>query len=310
MGFYILTYLCIAVFTLAIGYRIYLQIRLPLHLRWEIYPVQHEPAAKSAYGGSYLEELNWWEKKQESSVFNELWYMVPEILLLRGLWNDNRRLWWVSFPFHFGMYLMVATFGLLVFHAFFVIGGFSSGKIAVVLSSLIPVIGWIGLILGITGSLGVLYKRITDRQLRCYSSFIDYFNIIFIFLFFFSAFMSCLWGDPFLEGAKTYTLGLLTGGASLGSQAPDQNIFGILTVVFASLLIAYIPLTHMSHMFMKYFLYHNVKWDDAPNRPGGRMEDAIKNNLELKPTWQAKHVGTDGRKSWRDIASLSPKEIR
>ncbi len=44
----------------------------------------------------------------------------------------------------------------------------------------------------------------------------------------------------------------------------------------ASLLVAYIPLTHMSHMFMKYFLYHKVKWDDAPNRRGGRIEAAVR----------------------------------
>ena len=34
----------------------------PTHVRWEIYPVQHETTARAAYGGSYLEELNWWEK--------------------------------------------------------------------------------------------------------------------------------------------------------------------------------------------------------------------------------------------------------
>ena len=38
---------------------------LPVHVRWEIYPVQHETTAKVAYGGSYMEELNWWEKKHE-----------------------------------------------------------------------------------------------------------------------------------------------------------------------------------------------------------------------------------------------------
>ena len=39
-----------------------------------------------------------------------------------------------------------------------------------------------------------------------------------------------------------------------------------------------------------------------------RFEAAIKENLELKPTWKAKHVEADGRKSWRDIASSAPKE--
>jgi len=63
-------------------------------------------------------------------------------------------------------------------------------------------------------------------------------------------------------------------------------------------------------MFMKFFFYHNVKWDDVPNIRGGRIEAAVTKNLELKPTWQAKHIGADGQKSWKDIASSSPKEMK
>ena len=103
MGFYILSYLCIAVFVLATAYQIYRQMSLPVHVRWEIYPVQHETAAKVAYGGSYMEEIDWWKKSPEKSLLSELRYMVPEILFIRGLWKENRSLWWVSFPFHFGL---------------------------------------------------------------------------------------------------------------------------------------------------------------------------------------------------------------
>ena len=39
MGFYILSYLCIAVFVVASGYRIYRQLPMPVHVCWEIYPV-------------------------------------------------------------------------------------------------------------------------------------------------------------------------------------------------------------------------------------------------------------------------------
>jgi nitrate reductase gamma subunit len=314
MGFYILSYLCIAVFILAVVHLIYMHVTLPVHVRWEIYPVQHETAGKSAYGGSYMEELNWWEKKQESSLLNEVKYIVPEILLLRGLWKENKSLWLVSFPFHFGLYLMVATFGLLLLHALLIIWGCtafaSGGAFRTLMDGLIAVAGWCGLIAGNIGSIGILYKRWTNRDMRDYSSFIDYFNTLFIFLFFLAAFMTCLTGDPFLEGAKAYTIGLLTGGASLNSYEPGQNIPGILTIVLASLLFAYIPLTHMSHMFMKYFIYHRVKWDDTPNRPGSAIESAVEANLDLIPTWQAKHVGADGRKSWKDIASSAPKELK
>ncbi len=314
MGFYVLSYLCIAVFIGATGCLIYRQITLPLHVRWEIYPVGHETTARLAYGGSYMEEVNWWNNKYESSLINELKYMVLEILFLRGLWKENRNLWWVSFPFHFGMYLMIATFGLLLLHAVISLGGFptftAGGTAATLLSVLIATTGWSGLILGNIGSMGTLYKRLADPELRNYSSLADYFNILFIFLFFLAALITCLLGDPLLEGAKAYTFGLLTGGHYLNPYLPGQTFFGSATIVLASLLIAYIPLTHMSHMYMKYFLYHNVKWDDAPNQRGGKIESAIMQNLDLKPTWQAKHVGADGHKSWRDIATSAPKDMK
>ena len=310
MGFYVLSYLCMMVFIGATGCLIYRQINLPLHVRWEIYPVRHETTARVAYGGSYMEEVNWWNKPYKSLRINELKYMAPEILFLRGLWKENRSLWWFSFPLHFGLYLMIATFALLLLHACFALGGFSAVVVSFLLSGLIVATGWSGLILGSIGGLGMFYRRLTDRELRDYSSFADYFNILFIGLFFLSALMTCLLSDPFLEGAKAYTFGLLTAGSSRNFYVPGQNVAGLLTIVSASLLVAYIPLTHMSHMFMKYFLYHQVKWDDAPNRPGGLIEAAIKNNLELKPTWQAKHIGADGHKSWRDISSSATKEMK
>ena len=315
MGFYVLSYLCIAVFVIATGYRIYRQMTMPVHVRWEIYPVQHETAAKVAYGGSYMEEVDWWEKKRERSLLSELRYMVPEILFIRGLWKENRGLWRVSFPFHFGLYLTIATFVLLLKHAGFTLLGSTAfaaagSALRTLLDGLIVLLGWGGLILGIIGSLGLLYRRLTDPELRNYSSPVDYFNLLFTLLFFISALVSCLSGDPALEGAKAYTFGLLTGGHSPSHYLPGQSLPGGVAIVTASLLVAYIPLTHMSHMFMKYFLYHDVKWDDAPNRRGGRIDAAVRKNLELRPTLGAKHVKADGRKSWRDIASSAPKEMK
>jgi len=313
MGFYIFTYFCIAVFILATIRLIYRHLTLPLHVRWEIYPVQHETAERTVYGGSYMEKMDWWENNYETSRVNELKYMAPEILLLRGLWKQNKRLWWVSFPFHLGLYLMMACFALLLLHACLTVWGgavFAASMLNALLSGLISVVGWIGMIAGTIGSLGMLYKRLTNRAMRTYSTFADYFNILFLLLFFLFAVISSLFADPVLDGAKAYMLGLLTAGVYAPAYAPGQNIFGALTIVMASLLIAYIPLTHMSHMFMKYFLYHNVKWDDAPNRPGSKIESAVAQNLKYRPTWKAKHIGADGEKSWQDIASSAPKETK
>jgi len=303
MGFYLLSYLCVAVFVLASSYRIYVQMTLPVHVRWELYPVQHEPAAKTAYGGSYMEELNWWEKKQERSLVNEMLFMFPEILFIRGVWKKNRSLWWVSFPFHFGLYLMFAAFGLMLLHAGFTLWEAAAWRS--LLDSFIATAGWSGIILGTIGTLGLLHRRLTDPELKAYSTASDYFNLLFILLFFISALVTSLLADPYWDGAKDYILGLLTGGRS-PTSSPSR--LGGVTIVSASLLIAYIPLTHMSHMFMKYFLYHRVEWDDAPNRPGSTIEAAVRENLNLKPTWKARHVEADGEKSWRDIASSTSKE--
>ncbi|MEE9912270.1 MAG: hypothetical protein K4571_11175 [Deltaproteobacteria bacterium] len=314
MGFYILSYLCIAVSIGAAACLIYRQLSLPLHVRWEIYPVGHEKTAKVAYGGSYMEEVNWWGNPYESSLINELKYMVPEILLLRGLWKENRILWLMTFPFHFGLYLMLATFVLIIVHAVLTLSGsaaFSAGgTLRFFLDGLIVCAGWPGLILGSIGCLALLAKRTGNRDWRNYSSLSDYFNLGFILIFFLSACLTAFLYDPWLDGAKAYVYGLLTGGQALSASDPSRSISGIITIVSASLLIAYIPLTHMSHMFMKYFLYHKVKWDDAPNRRNGRIEDAVRANLELKPTWQARHIMADGHKSWRDLASSAPEETK
>jgi len=61
-------------------------------------------------------------------------------------------------------------------------------------------------------------------------------------------------------------------------------------------------------MFMKYFMYHWVRWEDTPNLKGGRIEAAILKNLGFRPTWAAPHIGADGKKTWAEIASPGREE--
>ena len=84
-----------------------------MHVRWELYPVAHE-GKRAHYGGSYLEESEWWKKKREVSLWGELKVMVPEIVFLVALKEHNSRLWSRSFPFHFGLYLVGACTALMM----------------------------------------------------------------------------------------------------------------------------------------------------------------------------------------------------
>jgi len=311
MGFYIFTYFCLAVFAAAVLHRIYRQMTLPEHVRWEIYPVQHEPAARAAYGGSYMERLDWWKIKRERSAVNEILYMTPEILLMRGLWKENRKLWLFSFPFHLGLYLLLVAFALLSLSGvLFLLGLPEDGVVSGIVIAMGIAAGWIGVLAGAAGSLGMLYRRLADRELRVYATVADYFNLVFILMFFVCALLAAIAVDPFFAAARLYMLGLLTAGAAASSYTPGESLPGALTIVLGSVLIAYIPLTHLSHMFMKFFLYHKIKWDDAPNTPGSQIETAVQQNLQYRPTWSAAHIGADGKKTWQDIASSEPKEIK
>jgi nitrate reductase gamma subunit len=307
MGLYFFTYLCVGIFILASAVRVYRQLTLPLHLRWELYPVKHEAGKRAEYGGSYMEESNWWEKKRQSSLYNEAKFMVPEILLLRGVWEENRKLWKLSFPFHFGLYMLIGTFILILIGAVGMLFGAKiapGGGIGSFLYYLTILAGFVALVLGTIGAAGLLYRRLGDPEMKNYSSPADYFNLGFILFFFGVALLAWLFVDHSFDGARSYLYSLLT----LSGEGGGRSSLGWLTVVLASLLAAYIPLTHMSHMFMKYFMYHSVRWEDEPNLKGSKVEAAILKNLGFKPTWAAPHVGADGAKTWADLATPGSKE--
>ena len=133
--------------------------------------------------------------------------------------------------------------------------------------------------------------------MRNYSGVTDYFNLIFFLIFFAVGLLAWLFNDPSFDGARAYIYGLLTFGSQPQGYIAARSFLGGVAIVLASLLVAYIPLTHMSHMFMKYFMYHSVRWEDEPNLKGSRIEAAILQNLGFKPTWAAPHVGADGTKN-------------
>ena len=103
---HIFTFGAIGIFLIVITYRTLAIIRLPVHLRWELAPIPHEKG-KGRYGGSYLEEYEWWNKPQHRSRIAPIIYMAKEIFLLRGVWKHNRALWPFTFSLHMGIYLIV-----------------------------------------------------------------------------------------------------------------------------------------------------------------------------------------------------------
>ena len=110
---YVIVSGAVLAFVVASAARAVTYARGPVHLRWELYPVPHEPPERARHGGSYFELSEWWRTRRPGGLAGDLRFMIPEMLLLRGLREFNRPLWRRSFPFHAGLYLIAATAGLV-----------------------------------------------------------------------------------------------------------------------------------------------------------------------------------------------------
>jgi len=272
-------------------------LSMPLHLRWELYPVAHEKGR--GYGGSYLEDVDWWKKTRKKSLTHELKFMVPEILFIRALYHHNRKLWIVSFPFHAGLYLLV------VFLVFMIIGAIgqglgmeitatNSGFFSRLVFYAIAVTGSVGLISALLGCSGLFVLRVMDDELRRNSVPIDFAHLILIMCVLVSACVTWLSADQSFSAARTYVTGLIT----FEPVKVPAAWFGI-QMVLTGVFFMYFPFSHMTHMFTKYFTYHRVRWDDEPNVKGSKMEARVRALLDRPIRWSAPHIPTGKR--WKDI---------
>ncbi len=302
---YVVVCLSVAVFVVASAVRAWWYARTPIHLRWELYPVPHEDPERVEHGGSMFEELDWWTHPQSRNLAGELRAMLTEILFLKALYEFNRKLWYRSYPFHLGLYLLAGTGGLVLLAASLVIFAPSilTGAPALVLHWTYFLTGAGGVLLCVLGSLGLLHQRLTDPDLQGSTVPGDVFNLCFFIVALSLLAAGFLLKGPDAPGVVAVAVGLLTFDRGLSISA----LWGS-GIILCALLAAYIPLTHMSHFIGKYFTYHAVRWDDAPTALNSRIAQRLAEYLTYRPTWSAAHVGADGKRTWADIATTNPWE--
>ncbi|MDD5563708.1 MAG: respiratory nitrate reductase subunit gamma [Thermoanaerobaculaceae bacterium] len=294
-----------AVFAVATAARAWMYARTPIHLRWELYPVPHEDPEKVKHGGSYFEDKDWWTHKHRYNLAGELRVMVPEMLFLNALREHNRKLWYRSFPFHFGLYMLAGTCGLVLAAALASLASpaLVAGPLGRTLQWVYALSGVAGMLLALFGALGLLHRRLTDADLKTYTTAGDIFNLLFFVAAFGVLTAGVLLRAPGDPSLVALVRGVLTFDRAL--QVPGLLAAGI---VLCALLAAYIPLTHMAHFVGKYFTYHSVRWNDQVNLRGSTIEAKLAEYLTYRPTWSAAHVGADGTRTWADIATTNPWE--
>jgi nitrate reductase gamma subunit len=302
---YVVLYASLLVFLIACAARALQYSRAPIHLRWDLYPVPHEAPSRAAHGGSYFEESEWWSQPSHFNLLGELKVLVPEVLFLKGCWEFNRKLWFRTFPFHFGLYLLIfsavvlALCGILSIMA----SNLMAGAFGTFLRVLYAIAGGAGLLFAVWGALRLMMHRLTDPRLKIYTVGGDIFNLLFFIVAFGIFSIGYLTRPDSAPDMVAVSKALFTFDASL--EIPPLLALGLLLI---GILVAYIPMTHMSHFIAKYFTYHSVRWDDAVNRKGGSMEARLAECLAFRPTWSATHVKADGTKTWADIVAINPTQ--
>ncbi len=297
----VVLYLLLAIMAVAFIARTIKIARYPVHLRWELSPVPHEKG-RGAYGGSYLEELEWWTKPREKSLIKEGIYMFKEIVFLKALWEHNRRMWYFSFPFHFGLYLLFVMVVLLCLGGLVNLFNLPQPGIGL-LRSVAPILAAAGYILGGIGALGLFAGRLFSQRLKPVTTPASFINLGLLLAFFITGVMAVFSTGDFAHQATQFTQAFVTANFT-GEVAGPLAIHLIMAGVF----LAWLPFTQMMHFVAKYFTYHEVRWDDKPLEAGGKMEAEIQELLQQKVTWAGPHLGADGKKNWVDIATSPPAE--
>jgi nitrate reductase gamma subunit len=259
-----------AIFLIGSAVRAICYARQPIHLRWELYPIPHGRTG-------------------------ELKVMIPEILFLKALREFNRPMWFVSYPFHLGLYLLSAAIVLLAAAAFL-------PAWTPLLGPLYAYGGLAGAVFGLAGSLGLLLRRLTDPALRPYSTAGDSLNLAWFAVTFVLLIAGVLLRPPGSPGPLEIARAAARFDTSL--KPPGLLAAGILS---GAALLAYIPMTHMAHFIGKYFTYHAIRWDERTAAPGGVIERRMAEYLTYRPSWSAPHIGAGGR-TWAEIATTNPTQ--
>ena len=264
-------------------------LRMPAHLRWELYPMPKGPQERQRYGGSYFEESDWWTKPVETSHRSEVAFIVKEVLLLRGVWENFRALWLWSWLLHWGLYLYVIATLLGMVEAYLPADG-NPGTLHTAV-----VYGYrTSCFLGLAGAIGLVVMRGLHPRLRAFTTRLGIFDLSLLGSIFATGMMSLNAGAT---GFVHMVRNLLEFPVFLGRSPVVWHVHLILVACF----LAYFPFTHMTHAYMKYFTWHDVRWDDSPSSRNPRAAIALAANLQRKSSWAAPHIASGNTVAWSEV---------
>ncbi len=304
--FYLLGYLAALCFICLACLKIKSYKSTPMHVRWELYPVPHEGPVKEAYGGSFMEETEWWTKPRHIEHWGDIKGILVEVLCLKATYEHNPKLWLRTYPFHFGMYMLMGGTIILVLSVILMLLGVDPhGPFLTFVSNVISAVVLVGAFCIVGGGIALIQRRLVDPGLAKYSTIEHFVNLGAFVLF--GLLTLCAWAfnPSYFEMASTLVRNIFTF-----NWAPLSSTFFGLSMLVGFALLILIPTTNMRHLILKYFMYHDIRWGDTPTPYSEKNQKTINELLQLKPTWSADHIRGDGLKNWVDVATDNPSATK
>lgn len=283
---FIIALASIIIMIIGIAVKFYRISKMPLNVRWEIYPLPHESEEKRKYGGSYMEEVDWQDKKPERHLMGEILEPLKEIFYLHRVKKFNPYgIWFWSMALHWGIWLLFLWMGILLVNSIF------NWEIA----SKLNFLAYFSYILGILGVTGLIFKRIFIQDLKIYTSGIDYVNLLFL-LFLFTSGLFAISNENGTEELLSYSTGFLKGSIPVD----ELSIVTIVHFVIFELFLIYIPFSRFFHGPVKYATFHSILWNDMYQIKGSAEERKISKQLNYKVGWAGPHILSD--QTWLENA--------
>ncbi len=298
--FYLLGYLALLGFVATAFLKIkQYMTKTPMHCRWELYPIPHE-GARARHGGSYMEESDWWESKHHADHLGDLKALLMEVLFLEATYRHNRALWVRTYPFHVGLYMLMGGAIILVLTAILRVFGVSpDGVFLCVVYKLIELMSAVGALCLFFGGISLIMRRLSDPGLKMVSTPEHFFDLGLFAFFGLTGFLVWITNASFASLASDFVHNMLTlNWVSLGSGG------FVVHMLIGFFLMVWIPLTFMSHILLKYFFYHDIRWEDVATCTSRKKQQKIMEALNYKVSWAAPHVNPGQEsKTWVDIAT-------
>jgi nitrate reductase gamma subunit len=293
-----LTYVAYVVIVAVYTVKVVGWLRLPPHIRWDLYPVIHEENYR--YGGSYYEQQEWWTKPRPKNRLRSILYSLKDNLYMGEYYKRNPLYWLFLLPWHLGFIFIIAFHILCFFAAAAMVGGLEIGSASASLAGkvfyyILLTTGGFAFITGTFGSIGMIFIRLADRSLRIYSMPMNFFNYLFFLIVYGSGLLAWLILDPTLVEYRAYWLGLIT------LSPPALHPMTVLHIILFDIFLIYLPFTRSTHYITRILAYFYIRWDDEPNQRGSKLEGQINKLLAQQISWEAPHIATG--KTWVEVAT-------